>query len=467
MNAKIARLAIGRVTIGLLTLGLLVITPALAQQSNAATPSAAPRKAVASKNTASSKSSHAALPGALAAIPEAARLAIEGDLVWLGSFAGLSAEEFDGHMLDSLKAFQRRNNGKDTGVLSDQERALLADAAKSRQAAVGWRLIDDSATGARVGVPEKLVPHTGPARTGSRWTSAQGQIQIETFRLHEASLPALFEQEKKTSQRGVHSSALNPDSFVIVGEQHLKKFIVRAQSRGSEVRGVTILYDQATEGTMAAVAVAVSDTFVGFPDPNTAVPAGRKRGVEYGSAVVVTSGGDLIAAADMTDECQSITVPGFGHADPIATDRTDNLTLLRLYGARDLVAAPLGGDAASGSDLTLFGIADPLAQAGDGAVTEAPARLTAQTMTPAPPGFGGAAAIDAQGRFAGIVALQSPLVASAGSVTPQAALVPAATVRAFLDAHGLHNDGVALAAGNAADPGAFERSVVRLICVRK
>ena len=116
-----------------------------------------------------------------------------------------------------------------------------------------------------------------------------GQIQIETFRLHEASLPALFEEEKKTSQRHVGSSALNPDSFVITGEQRLKKFVVRAQSSGSEVRGVTILYDQATEGTMAPVAVAVSDTFVGFPDPNAVPPPGRKRGVEYGSAIVVTS----------------------------------------------------------------------------------------------------------------------------------------------------------------------------------
>ena len=104
------------------------------------------------------------------------------------------------HTVDAIKAFQRRNNGKETGVLSDQERAALADAAKAPQAAVGWRLIDDTATGARLGLPEKLVPQAGAARTGSRWTSAQGQIQIETFRLREASLPALFEDEKKRAR---------------------------------------------------------------------------------------------------------------------------------------------------------------------------------------------------------------------------------------------------------------------------
>ncbi len=201
----------------------------------------------------------------------------------------MGAEEIDAHLVDAIKAFQRRNNGKDTGVLSDQERAALADAVKAKQAAVGWRLIDDTATGARLGVPEKLVPKSSAARTGSRWTSAQGQVQIETFRLREASLPALFDQEKRTSQREVGSSALGPNSFVITGEQKLKKFVERAQSSGSEVRGVTILYDQATEGTMAPVAIAVADTFDGFPDPAALPPAGRKRGVEYGSAIVVSS----------------------------------------------------------------------------------------------------------------------------------------------------------------------------------
>ena len=124
--------------------------------------------------------------------------------------------------------------------------------------AVGWRLIEDAETGARLGLPEKLVPRAGASRTGSRWTSAQGQIQIETFRLTEAALPALFEEEKKASHRQVTSSALKPDYFVIVGVQGLKNFVVRAEAHGSEVRGVTILYDQATEGIMGRVAIAIA-----------------------------------------------------------------------------------------------------------------------------------------------------------------------------------------------------------------
>src|ERR1700691_815012 len=110
MNARIASIA----------LGLLVASaPALARQAGTAKPAAA--KAVhgaARPKLARGKTTQiAALPAALAAIPEAERRAIQADLVWLGNFEGMSAEEFDGHTLDAIKAFQKRNNGKETGVL--------------------------------------------------------------------------------------------------------------------------------------------------------------------------------------------------------------------------------------------------------------------------------------------------------------------------------------------------------------
>jgi putative peptidoglycan binding protein len=466
MKARMARIATDLFAAGLLVAGLLAVgAPAFAQQSTKPTVSTTATKTAhaATHRKDDREKSVSTVPPAVAGMSDADRLAVQSNLVWLGGFEGMSADEFDKHTIDAIKAFQRRTSGKETGVLSDQERASLAAAARAPQEAVGWRLIEDTITGARLGLPEKLVPRTAVSRTGSRWTSTLGQIQIETFRLYEASLTTLFEQEKKTSQRYVGYSALAPNSFVIAGEQGLKRFVVRAQSSGSEVRGITILYDQATEGTVARVAVAISDTFEGFPDRGAVPPPGRKRGVEYGSATVVTSRGDLVTLGQVTDQCQSIMVPGFGHAERIAEDKTNDLALLRLYGARNLVPASLGGDGDNGEALTLFGIADPLAQPSDGTATSAPAQLTAQGITPAPKlGFAGAAAIDAKGRFAGIVALKAP-VSAGGPVVPEAALVPAAMVRVFLQAQG-----IAPAAGRLAnDPAAMSQSIVRVICVRK
>jgi hypothetical protein len=325
--------------------------------------------------------------------------------------------------------------------------------------AVGWKLVEDPATGARLGVPEKLVPHVSTSRSGSRWASTQGQIQVETFRLTEAALPALFDEEKKAARRQIASSALKPDSFSIAGVQGLKNFVVRADARGSEVRGVTILYDQATEGTMSPVSVAIANAFTGFPDPNAPPPPGVRRMVEYGSAIVVGSDGDLIAPAHSVDDCQAITVPPFGHAARIAEDKTSGLALLRLYGARNLVTAALAADNAQPGDITLVGVADPLAQAGEAEATSAGARLTAQGIEPAPkPGFAGAAVVDSQGRVAGMADLKTTAVAG-GAVGQSATLVPIDAIRAFLQAQ--H---VALSTAGTAPA---TQSVMRVICVRK
>jgi hypothetical protein len=327
---------------------------------------------------------------------------------------------------------------------------------------VGWQLIEDPATGARLGLPGKLVPRIDASRTGSRWTSAQGQIQIETFRLTEAALPALFEQEKKASRREIASSQLTADSFVINGVQGLKNFRVRAAARGTEVRGITVLYDQATEGTMDRIAAAVVATYIGFPDPHASPVAGIRRMVEYGTAIVVSSDGDLIAPAHLTEDCRAITLPGLGHAERLAVDQANDLALIHVYGTRNLVPAGLAGDGANanGTDFKLVGLADPLAQGGEAEVTSAVSHRTAQGIEPAPkPGFSGAAAADARGALAGLVDLKPSVVAGGGA--PGATFVPVETIRAFLQSHD-----ITLAAA-APDHAPIEQSVVRVVCVRK
>ena len=82
-------------------------------------------------------------------------------------------------------------------------------------------------------------------------------------------------------------------------------------------------------------------------------------------------------------------------------------------------------------------------------------------LAPAPGlGFSGGAALDADGRFAGIAVLKPAVVAGASSTTPslQATLVPAESVRSFLASQGVRVDGKAREARLA---------TVRVICVRK
>ena len=118
------------------------------------------------------------------------------------------------------------------------------------------------------------------------------------------------------------------------------------------MRGVTILYDQATEGTMAPVAIAMADTFVGFP-----IRAPRRRRGAARRRIWHRDRGDEPrrprCAGESPTNASRITVPGFGHAERIAEDKANDLALLRLYGARNLVPATLGGDGGTGADSRL------------------------------------------------------------------------------------------------------------------
>ena len=327
----------------------------------------------------------------------------------------------------------------------------------------------DGPTGARLGIPTKLVPQQGSDADGSKWNSPTGTVQIVLTRRKEAgpTTAKLAEREKKEPPgRKVDYTVVKPDFFVLSGLQGLKKFYLRGTFKGDEVRILTILYDQAVENTVEPVVIAMSSAFNPFPASAQASSPPQRRSVEYGTGVVVSEDGAILADRQITDGCLAITIPGYGHADRVAEDKDHDLALLRIYGARGLKPLGLAGGAAPlGVELT--GIADPQGQGGGSAVSSAKAAITPVgsggdlALSPPPAlGFSGAAALDGDGRFAGIVLLKPLVVAGPANATPtaQSALVPADAVREFLKTHGVN------ATGTSSDARA---AVVRVICVRK
>jgi peptidoglycan hydrolase-like protein with peptidoglycan-binding domain len=401
-------------------------------------------------------------------MPIAERVGIQFDLAWTGHFNGLINGEFNDRSVAAVKAFQKDYKFRESGVLAPPERALLASMSKSKQEQVGWRMVDDKATGAQVGLPTTHVPNVSKGKSGTHWSSAQGQIQVETFRTREPglTLAALFEQQKKEPpNRKLEVNVLRDDTFILSGLQGLKKFYVRAQIRDLEVRGLTILYDQATDGIMDPVTVVMSSAFAPFPGTGLTALIGPppRRKVEYGTGIIVNARGHIITDRQLTEGCNVIQVAGFGDANPLADDEATGVALLRVYGVPDLTPAALVHEGARGPDLTLVGIADPQSQGGGRAITTAAARLNGSDIQPPPQlGFSGAAALDAQGRLLGMVTLKSPVVASAGTPPlPQASVVTVERLRRFLDAQY-----VTTATGRTGIEAA-KASIVRVICVRR
>jgi Trypsin-like peptidase domain len=214
------------------------------------------------------------------------------------------------------------------------------------------------------------------------------------------------------------------------------------------------------------VVIAMSSAFNPFPSgAQVAGPPPRKT-VEYGTGIVVSDDGAIVADRQITDGCLAIAIAGYGNADRVAEDKDHDLSLLRIYGARGL--KPLGlGNGAAKSSVELTGIADPQSQGGGAAASSIKASVTQVgsggdvALAPAPAiGFSGAAAFDTEGKFAGIALLKPVVVAGPSTTAPaaQAALVSADSVREFLKANGVN------AADGTSDAKA---SVVRVICVRK
>jgi hypothetical protein len=427
--------------------------PAKTETANAATP-----KPETSRPDAAKPASDA---GVFAGIAAGDRLKIEQELFWSGDYT--RAASGGDPMQAAIRKFQKRSKVEVTGVLTDEQRAELIAAADRHAREYGWRVVVDPATGVRIGLPTKLVPNAHDAARGTRWSSAHGEVRVETFRIKNASLAALFEQEKKHPKgRTIEHSVLNNDNFLISGMQGLKYFSVRAKQRDGEVRGFTLLYDQMMEGIVAPVIVAMASAFSPFPQAPAPFAALAKK-VEYGTGLIVSADGHIVTARKIADGCQVIVADGLGNADRVAEDEINGLALLRVYGAHKLPALPLTHAAPKAGDITLIGIPDPKELEGTKKLFEIKAKLVdgmaIELRQPVPmAGFSGAAALDVQDRFVGMMETRNFVLASADPGVPPVRLISAAAIGAFLAKHHVAADGKS---GDARD------AAIRIICVRK
>lgn len=400
------------------------------------------------------------------AMAKAERLSLQSDLAWVGQYNGAITGDVSERMVNAIKEYQKAKGGKPTGVLNPQERATLAEAARKKQESVGWKIVTEPTSGARLGIPTKLVPQQASDANGSKWTSPTGTVQVLLSRRKEVNPTSakLADLEKEPSGRKVDYTVVKPDFFVLSGLQGLKKFYVRGTFKGDEVRTMTILYDQATENTVEPVVIAMSSAFNAFPSGPQAGPPPRKT-VEYGTGIVVSDDGAIVTDRLVTDGCLAITIAGHGSADRLAEDKEHDLALLHIYGARGLKPLSLAGGAAK-ANVDIVGIADPQSQGGAAGVSSVKAALTPATssnfaLSPSPAvGFSGSPAIDADGKFAGMALLKPAMVAGPATSIPasQAVMVSAETLRNFLKANAVTTNGTSTDA---------KAAVVRVICVRK
>ena len=139
------------------------------------------------------------------------------------------------------------------GALSALElQALLASAQKARDA-VGFQIVSDAKSGARIGAPTKLLS----ARSGARLDFASSA---------DADLSALYARlTAVTPARKIAYKAIKPDAFFVVsGQDGASNFYTRFDKNAAAsppIRGFTFAYPSSQAAQLDRVAIAVANSF--------------------------------------------------------------------------------------------------------------------------------------------------------------------------------------------------------------
>ena len=270
-------------------------------------------------------------------MPEHERTSIQADLIWTGDYNGIIDSDFGDNSVAAVKNLpeaQRRPRDRppQSRRAGEAVGSRAQAAARTPALAHGRRPGDGRASRrsrqARAAIDARRRQHA--------LARSRGEIQIETFRINAPSvtLASVFDRAKKEpANRRPEYQTLKTDFFVVSGAQGgVKRFYVRGQIKGDEVRGVTILYDNALETTVDRIVVAVSNAFSRFPAAQAPVAVGSapRRPVEYATGIVVSKAGHIVTDRTAVGDCQFVIVPGFGNAARVADDKASDVTLLQV-----------------------------------------------------------------------------------------------------------------------------------------
>lgn len=296
------------------------------------------------------------------ALPLAERSAIQDDLVWATPYRGTNHGDFGRLTFNALRMVAPKRPGGEEAVLQPQERAALAAEAAKARAAIGFAMVNETRSGASLGVPRKLLPRHLDIDAGARFESGDRAASLDTFRLSESDRPlAMVYDDLRAPQpsRRVTYSVLRPDFFVIVTETPTQAAYIRG-ARGlagpeAQVRGFRLTWPKSQQARYEALAVAVSNSFEPFgakadaklasTDVKSDGPAARPAPVPPAAALALALSADRFVAFP-PGACDSPRIAGAA-ARILRRDPDSGLALLEAPGAR---AQPLKLEPAQAAD---------------------------------------------------------------------------------------------------------------------
>ncbi len=425
---------------------------------------------------------------AFEALPEPERRAVQDALVWTGDYNGVTTGGFGRRTFEGIATYQRRTGAAPTGQLAAPERTALATAAEAARKAARFRVQTDGASGAVIGVPERLLSKRSLMPGGTRWQSADGRVTLDTrsFPPGTTDLDALFERATAASpERKVTYKLKKPDFIVVTAETAVGRSYVRYALGEAGIRGFALGYDRALASEVEPLVIAVANSFSPFPAdgvspsvaaappaaavalpkpapnpgpglataPALAPPSSEARASATGLNL---GGGRVLTAASALENCPAPRIGGL----PARSEGGGPGVVLRVEGLGGGMAPALRTEA-PGADEALLVLA---AEAGGGRSVAPGVAGPGGVFAPLQPGAGGAPVLDRAGRLVGLVARAPAGPRLIAGVMPPTRypMVPASALAEV--AKGSGTPPVATAPGRAAAP--VLGAVVGIVCGR-
>ncbi len=414
--------------------------------------------------------------------------ALQDALIWTGDYSGVVNGTIGSRTRDAIAAYVKRLGSAAAGSLDAGTRAHLFAEAKARRQEAGFAPVTDKRAGFVFALPMKLLSRETGTESGTRFSSADGEIVVDTLARPAANggLPEVFARMSATAgARKVTYKLLRPDFLVVSGEIGDHTFYSRfAAGRvdGTDVlRGFTLTYPKADAARLDAVTLAVAASFDPFPaaakpvaedvqphGASAAPPPTLTEAVLVGSGLALSRVSRLTCASPRIDGAAApyrledgptglalLSAPGgAGPPVPVATEPVaEGETLFAFFhGGSDqngkpgpLLAAPAQVRQADGPDGSVFVISAPF-----------------QANAAAPPLF------DRSGALVGVAEAKDKVLPAVAGTVPQAdyRVTGAVGIAAFLGSAGVARRTVpqppSLGLGEVAS--ALRLSVVTVAC---
>jgi peptidoglycan hydrolase-like protein with peptidoglycan-binding domain len=362
---------------------------------------------------------------AFEALPETERKAIQLDLSFATSFNGAALGTFGSLTFTGVQNFERDNKLIVDGILTPQERQLLATMANNVRRAIQFSVLDDQRSGSKIGIPKSIFSkQEANAAGGSRWQSSDGMATLDTITIPSGgdTLQQLFDKAilPTPSGRKVTYKLFRPDFFVVAGETPSGKFYRRlASTSDGKLTGFSIGYSKAMGADMDKLVIAIANTFEPFPatkgsipiaTPSTSSPPAMALSVasripekreRLASAIILDSTTVLTSEAAVKN-CRAITVGSKRTEGRIIA--SESATGLAIIKANNLQSQPLGLNTQQLTDQSLVIVTQ--AWSGNspvGVFSEATRQGLKSLNAPLQPGGTGGALFDTKGELVGII----------------------------------------------------------------